>query len=204
MKINGKGGAHTNLHGLNFEQITSLASCIKRDLGNKYKLIPHKFTRKKPKPDTIGNSKDYAFDIIKRANNKRIGIVTKQNRFYNVLWDIYGLKNANSKKWKPDEALFNFKTNTVYIVEKKWQSEGGSVDEKVFGFVNKRRLYQKDFNQLKKEPKPTVQFCTLLNSSWWINGNHTSYQDYFDALRSDGIKIFFDKYQYWWFGLQNQ
>ena len=27
------------------------------------------------------------------------------------------------------------------------------------------------------------------------------YADYFDNLRIDGVKIFFDEYDYWWFGL---
>lgn len=91
--------------------------------------------------------------------------------------------------------------------DNQWQQGSGSVDEKIFGFVNKRRLYQNDFNQLSHEPKPTVEFSALFNSSWWIYGlkntmenndlekyprkNEKRYQDYFDNLRIDGVKIFF-------------
>lgn len=118
----------------------------------------------------------------------------------------YGVENQNHKKWKPDEVFFNLETNTVFIVEKKWQQGAGSVDEKIFGFVNKRRLYQLNFNVLNKEPKPTVEFSALFNADWWLHGNNgknmASYQDYFDNLRIDGIKIFFDEYDYWWFGLK--
>lgn len=81
----------------------------------------------------------------------------------------------------------------------------------MFGFVNKRKLYQKIFNELQFEPKPTVQFSALFNSSWFIYGKgkdkndaktqqvnaQEKYEDYFDNLRKDGIKIFFDKYDYW-------
>ena len=31
--------------------------------------------------------------------------------------------------------------------------------------------------------------------------NEKQYQDYFDNLRIDGVKIFFDNYDYWWLGL---
>ncbi|APB87265.1 hypothetical protein BL295_15945 (plasmid) [Lactiplantibacillus plantarum] len=58
--------------------------------------------------------------------------------------------------------FFNFDANTIFIVEKKWQQGSGSVDEKIFGFVNKRRLYQNDFNQLSHEPKPTVEFSSII------------------------------------------
>ncbi|EKK20752.1 hypothetical protein B808_117 [Fructilactobacillus florum 8D] len=138
-------------------------------------------------------------------------MITKQAAFYNALHETTELNNVNKKLWKPDEAFFNFDTNTIFIVEKKWQQTSGSVDEKMFGFVNKRKLYQKIFNELQFEPKPTVQFSALFNSSWFIYGKgkdkndaktqqvnaQEKYEDYFDNLRKDGIKIFFDKYDYW-------
>ncbi|TPR41197.1 hypothetical protein DY123_07580 [Apilactobacillus micheneri] len=204
MKKGGIGGANTNANGLKFEDKTDLASSINANLSSEYELKKHAF--KNPNRLVIKNSKSPAFDVIRLKDNQRIGVITNQNQFYNVLYDHYGLRNANHKNWKPDEVFFNFETNTVYIVEKKWQSGAGSVDEKIFGFVNKRRLYQNNFNQLNDEPKPTVEFSALFNSDWWLKGgakgeNGKHYQDYFDNLRIDGIKIFFDKYEYWWFGL---
>lgn len=196
MKKGGKGGANTNINGLQFEKETDLSYRISRDLSDKYKLIEHVPHIKSASP---------VFDVISLNDNHRVGILAKQLTFYPIMKEIYGLNNINHKNWKPDEAFFNLDTNTVYIVEKKWQSSNGSVDEKIFGFVNKRRLYQNNFNQLDKEPKVTVQFCALFNKSWWIQGNNGKnekhYQDYFDNLRIDGIKIFFDDYDYWWFGL---
>lgn len=201
LKKGGIGGANTNINGLKFEHRTDLASSIDSNLSKEYKLEEHVF-----KKQLIVNSKSPVFDVIRLKDNFHIGVITNQNQFYNVLYDTYGLKNINHKRWKPDEVFFNFEANTIFIVEKKWQSGPGSVDEKIFGFVNKRRLYQNNFNQLAKEPKPTVEFSALFNSDWWLKGGPNSengkhYQDYFDNLRIDGIKIFFDEYEYWWFGL---
>lgn len=205
LKKGGKGGANTNRGGLEFEKETDLAAFIQRDLSDKYTLLPYEF--KEP----VIKSSSTAYQIYRNDNLETpIGLITKQFQFYNGLWDLYHLKNINHKQWKPDEVFFNLETNTVYIVEKKWQETAGSVDEKIFGFVNKRRLYQNNFNQKTHEPKPTVEFSALFNSSWWIYGikdaankgikdftayprkNEVAYQDYFDNLRIDGIKIFFD------------
>ncbi|KIS03293.1 hypothetical protein [Paucilactobacillus wasatchensis] len=197
----GIGGANTNRGGLEFENSTDLVARIKRDLSGKYQLQDHQYAIK----NIVINSSTPSYDVVRIADNKLIGIITKQNAFYNALKETTGLSNTNNKRWKPDEAFFNFETNTIFIVEKKWQQASGSVDEKMFGFVNKRRLYQRIFNHLTSEPKPTVQFSALFNSSWFLYNNGEvqvpAYQDYFDNLREDAIKIFFDNYDYWWFGL---
>ncbi|MGX6996569.1 PD-(D/E)XK nuclease superfamily protein [Periweissella fabalis] len=200
MKLGGTGGANTNRGGLEFEKNTDLSARIVRDLSDSYRL--NLIT---VEPSAL-NSKDPVYEVIRLADYKKIGYITKQFQFYNVMKNEYGVENQNHKKWKPDEVFFNLETNTVFIVEKKWQQGAGSVDEKIFGFVNKRRLYQLNFNVLNKEPKPTVEFLALFNADWWLHGNNgknmASYQDYFDNLRIDGIKIFFDEYDYWWFGLK--
>lgn len=193
MKKGGTGGANTNANGLSFENKTDLATAIQTDLSSKYKLTEKKFAKK---------SATKAYVVTRLSDNKDIGIITQKNRFYDVMKAHYNLDNANHKKWQPDEVFFNFETNTVFIVEKKWQSGQGSVDEKILGFNSKRYLYQKNFNQLPKEPKPMVQFCALFNSDWWLSDSNVErYQDSFDILRMDGIKIFFNAYDYRWFGL---
>lgn len=200
MKLGGTGGANTNRGGLEFEKNTDLSARIVRDLSDSFRL--NLITVEQ----SAINSKDHVYEVIRLADDKKIGYITKQFQFYNVMKNEYGVENQNHKKWKPDEVFFNLETNTVFIVEKKWQQGAGSVDEKIFGFVNKRRLYQLNFNVLNKEPKPTVEFSALFNADWWLHGNNgknmASYQDYFDNLRIDGIKIFFDEYDYWWFGLK--
>lgn len=213
MKTGGTGGANTNLNGLTFEKDTDLAAQIEQDLSSKYTLKPHPFLK-----ESLVNSKLSAYNVIRLKDKKLIGVITKKRQFYNIMHDHYHLENINHKRWEPDEAFFNFERNTIFIVEKKWQQNPGSTDEKILGFINKRRLYQANFNKIKIDPKPTVEFSALFNSSWWLYGlkipperlitqnnyseaNDNKYQDYFDALRMDGIKIFFDTYEYWWFGL---
>lgn len=196
MKKGGTGGANTNKSGLKFEKETDLSSRIYRDLTDKYKIIEHTPATKYKTP---------VFDIISKEDQHRVGVLASKKNFYPIMKELFGLENINHKNWEPDEVFFNLDTQTVYIVEKKWQGGAGSVDEKIFGFANKRRLYQNNFNQMDKEPKVTVQFCALFNRSWWLDGkngkNAKTYQDYFDNLRADGIKLFFDDYEYWWFGL---
>lgn len=202
LKAGGTGGANTNRGGLEFERKTDLKDRIARDLPDKYELATHNYTYDNL---IVGTKNTDSFDVIRKSDGRLIGLITKQNAFYNALHETTGLLNTNNKRWKPDEAFFNFEANTVFIVEKKWQQGSGSVDEKMFGFVNKRRLYQRVFNHLSGEPKPTVQFAALFNSDWFIYQHKgialPTYQDYFDNLREDAIKIFFDDYDYWWFGL---
>lgn len=195
MKKNGTGGANTNFAGLAFEEKTKLSEQVRIDLADRYELRAHSF------PSGISSkSTAECWDVVDLKTGKLIGIIAEQMQFYNVLDEVYQLKNNNRKNWKPDESFFNLETETVFIVEKKWQETSGSTDEKVFGFVNKRRLYQKIFNQKEGEPKIPVQFVALFNSSWWLDPKN-KYADYFDNLRDDGIKIMFDKYEFWWFGL---
>lgn len=196
MKKNGTGGANTNAHGLKFEDKTSLAARIDRDLSDKYELKRH---------DPNSKKSPQAVDVIRKEDQKLIGVLAAKGRFYDLLKERYNLENVDSKEWYPDEAFFNFETNTVYIIEKKWQQTNGSVDEKLLGFPNKRLLYQKIFNQLSKEPKVTVEFGGLFGpSSWWLKNDGVSverYRDTFDILRMEGVRVFFDDYEYWWFGL---
>ena len=49
----------------------------------------------------------------------------------------------NSKKWLPDECFVNSQTDTVYIIEKKFQNSSGSVDEKLPNCDFKKKEYEK-------------------------------------------------------------
>lgn len=202
MKKGGTGGANTNRGGLAFEKKTDLSARIRRDLSDIYDLKEHVY---RP-DDLVIKTSTPTYEVIRKVDNHLVGLITKQFAFYDALKETTGLENTNHKKWKPDEAFFNFDVNSVFVVEKKWQNGSGSVDEKMFGFVNKRRLYQRIFDNLSIEPKPSVQFSALFNKSWFLYGGNDQYtdqyQDYFDSLREDAIKIFFDDYEYWWFGLE--
>lgn len=182
MKKGGIGGANTNKTGLKFEKETDFSEIV-GSLEN-YSIEPIRY----------GNSTTLGFNV-KNNENKIIGKIMSQYRFYDFLKEE-GLDNSNSKKWKPDEAFINYENRTVYIIEKKWQETEGSVDEKLLGFGNKRRLYQRLLDQAERPF--AVQFVFCGNSSWW---NKDKYRDIYEMLRGDGIKIMLDEYEMGFFGL---
>lgn len=182
MKKGGTGGANTNKTGLKFEKDTDFSELVDK-LGN-YEVKEIVFSDKKV---TRG------FEVYR--GDTLIGKIMSQYRFYDFLSDI-GVENTNSKQWKPDEVFINFENHTVYIVEKKWQETEGSVDEKLLGFGNKRRIYQR---LLDKAEKPfAVQFIFVGNSNFF---GKDKYRDSFEMLRGDGIKIMLDEYDMAYFGL---
>ncbi len=180
----GQGGANTNKTGLKFEKDTDFSELV--DSLDNYKVKEIKFLDKKI---TKG------FEVYRIGIKDPIGKIMPQYRFYDFLSDI-GIQNTNSKQWKPDEAFINFENHTVYIVEKKWQETEGSVDEKLLGFGNKRRLYQRLLDQ--SENPYTVQFIFVGNSNFF---GKEKYRDSFEMLRGDGIKIMLDEYDMTYFGL---
>lgn len=91
------GGANTNYHGLRFEQETDLISAL----------------------ETIGCT---VRDANVYIGHHHIGVVGSKYKFIrNILEPINIDINILSKKLLPDEAFLNLNTNTVYILEKKFQ-----------------------------------------------------------------------------------
>ena len=121
------GGSQTNVNGLEFERDTSLNEAL-TSAGY-----------------TIKN--EYVFD----KDGNHIGLsIPKNNLYKNFLEkEKIDYKKYNSKKWLPDEAFLNFKTKTIYIIEKKYQECSGSVDEKLPNCDFKKKEYEKLFNPLK-------------------------------------------------------
>lgn len=177
------GGANTTINGLKFERDTDFSELV--DSLPNYELKEIDF---KDKKSTKG------FEVYRTGEKEPMGKIMPQNRFYDFLSDL-NIDNTNSKKWKPDEVFINFENNTVYIIEKKWQDIEGSVDEKLLGFGNKRRLYQR---LLDKSDKPfSVSFVFVGNDFFFKK----AFRDYFEMLRGDGIKIMIEEYDMNFFGL---
>ena len=153
------GGAKTTTNGLKFERDTDFSELVDSLPGYEVKEIDFK-DRKATK----------GFEVFRVGEEEIIGKIMPQYRFYDFLKEL-GIKNTNSKQWKPDEVFINFENHTVYIVEKKWQESEGSVDEKLLGFGNKSFFGQ------------------------------DKYRDTFEMLRGDGIKIMLDEYDMTFFGL---
>lgn len=113
MVENGTGGANTNLNGLSFEDRTYLARHIRDDFNGRYELRDYPIEKQNL---VKKGAKDTHFLVHDLTTDEDIGIVTKQFQFYNVLKQVYGIKNIHHKFWKPDEAFFNLKHRTVFIV----------------------------------------------------------------------------------------
>ena len=87
--------------------------------------------------------------------------------------------------WKVLYDIFLLKTCKVVIIEKKFQSQGGSVDEKLATFPFKILEYQK----LLAPINYNVQYIYLLSSKWF---NTPKYQDYYDYMKALGCPYYFD------------
>ena len=168
------GGSKTNENGILFEQSTSLIDYLV-NLGF-----------------IITNDDEvYYNDIL-------LGYVTNQYRFSSIfLKDKNGIdyRNYNSKLWKPDDVFINELNKTVYIVEKKFQKNSGSVDEKLATFQFKRYEYKKLLDPIGYD----IQYIYLL-SSWF---NHPRYKDYFDYMKLNNCPYYFDKLPLEAIGLQD-
>lgn len=156
------GGARTNLNGLHFEQTTSL--------------------------DTALTNAGYdVVDYIVYYNSQKIGMSVPQKKLYTKFLNPKGIfyNDFNSKEWRPDEAFINFKDNTVYIIEKKFQNCTGSVDEKLPGCHFKKLEYQKLFASLGFD----VEFIYVFND-WFRN---KQYRDTLDYIEFMGCHYFYNE-----------
>lgn len=157
------GGAQTNINGLQFEQSTSLNEA----------LINAGFT--------IENS----YQVY--LNEQFIGLSINKAKFSTVFLRSHRIdyREINSKRWEPDEAFVNELNHTVYIIEKKFQEKGGSVDEKLATFPFKKLEYEK----LLAPIGYNVVYIYVLSSRWF---NVPKYQDYFDYMNDLGCPYYFD------------
>lgn len=114
------GGARTNANGLYFEQTTALDTALE-NAG--YRVTRHE-----------------VYD-----GNTLIGLSVQKHNFYKIFLEPHHIDYTahNSKKWLPDECFVNLITNTVYIIEKKFQNTPGSVDEKLPNCDFKKKEYVK-------------------------------------------------------------
>lgn len=158
------GGARTNKNGLKFEQETSLEDAL-IDAG-------YKITARSAVIDTLGNC---------------IGIIAPKHAFYKRILEPEGIEWSDyiSKRLLPDEAFLNLTNNTVYIIEKKFQHDSGSVDEKLQTCDFKKKQYQKLF----QDTDYTVEYIYVCND--WFR--QPCYIDVHDYINSVGCHIFFNE-----------
>ena len=156
---NGVGGANT-LSGAYFEQIAKGNApgipLHKKELGNFYK--------KK-------TGKHYSLSLI-RPGSKNGVPKDKAERA-----EKFKGKFLLTKALEPDEAYLDYETSTLTIFEKKFQDEGGSVDEKIQTSGFKIQQYQRVAKELGIE---NVYFIYILGDFF----KDFYYQDTLNYIRS--------------------
>ncbi|MBO6085955.1 MAG: hypothetical protein J6P19_06135 [Acetobacter sp.] len=121
-------------------------------------------------------------------NQNLIARLCKKHGFYefleenNIQWD-----KIISKQMFPDDAIYVINSNTMFIIEYKFQQVSGSVDEKLRSCDFKKKQYSKLLF-----PSIRVEYIFLL-SDWF---RQTKYKDDLEYINSTGCHYFFeDQYQ---------
>ena len=117
----GKGGKTPQKHGLHFEKRTDFATVISK--------MP-----------------DYSVDgDVILFKGKEIARLYKKNKLYTKLLSPMGVDYSKliSKRLLPDDAVLVLMNKTLYIVEIKFQTVAGSVDEKLQTCDFKLKQYKK-------------------------------------------------------------
>lgn len=156
------GGALTNAHGLHFEQTTSLNDAI---VNQGYRL------------STDGK--------VCNSNGVIIGYRKSKHDFIRSLEDNNVDLSVNSDKLLPDDAFINIHNKVVYIIEKKFQSVPGSVDEKLQTCLYKKQQYNKLVSQIGFE----VAYTYVLNN--WFH--QPKYADVLKYIEDVGCYFFFNE-----------
>jgi hypothetical protein len=163
------GGANTNVVGLRFEREHDIQAMLKKHplfkKGGKY---------------TLRNS-----TIIDRETNATIAHFYGKHELYSNFLKNEGIdyRKYLSKKLLPDEAILVGKT--LYIIEKKFQSGSGSVDEKLQTCHFKKRQYTRLMEPLGIK----TEFYFFLSD--WFKRNE--YSDVLKYIEEVGCRYFFDE-----------
>lgn len=119
-------------------------------------------------------------------NEKQVAEIFQKGGLYRYFDEInYDYEGILSKKLLPDDSIFVFRNNTVFIIEKKTQKVAGSVDEKLQTCGFKLQQYKKLFAPLNKE----VSYNYILNKDWFLK---PEYKDVLDYIIEQGCQYYFD------------
>ena len=131
-------------------------------------------------------------------SSKPIGIVFSKHGLYSKFLkpNKIDYREVWSKKLLPDDAFVNLRTNTLYVIEKKYQERSGSVDEKLQTCRFKLQQYQK-----LVEPKGfKVNFSYVLND--WFKD--PKYADTLNFVLAENCNYFFNAIPISYFGLEEK
>lgn len=167
----GKGGRTPLRHGLHFEKRTDFATVISRLPG--YCV----------EGDTV------------LFNGKDVARLYKKNKLYSKLLEPLGVEfdKLISKKLLPDDAVLVLINKTLFLVEIKFQTVAGSVDEKLQTCDFKLRQYRKLAGPTGLE----VKYVYVLND--WFKKKE--YADVLAYVKSVGCDYFFNELPLRYLGL---
>ena len=98
-----------------------------------------------------------------------------------------------SKQYQPDQAVYVPSTQTLFIIEMKFQKTEGSVDEKLQTADFKRKMYQK----LTSKMRLNIEYCFILSDFF----DKPKYEDSFQYIREVGCDYFIEELPLSWLGL---
>lgn len=167
----GKGGARTNIHGLAFERRVDLREVFNKLDGYEVK------------------ENDLYFD------DKIVGKFYKKHGLYSGLLKEHKIDASKiiSKKLLPDETLLVLKSNTLFIIEMKFQKTPGSVDEKLQTCDYKLKQYKK----ILRGSGIQVKYIYILND--WFRKKE--YKDTLDYIKSVDCDYYFNELKFSVLGL---
>lgn len=190
---NGIGGANTQ-SGIEFEKATDLSLFFQK---HHYRLM--KF------PSLNYSTAQMKNTYLVYDQDELIGYLTRKSQYHKLIHDQFGVTKDDYvyKQWQPDEAFYNLKDNTIYIVEKKYQNTPGSVDEKPYSFPGKLEMYRAMFDKVDSDKRPRVEFIAVFNAEWFLDESRYAhnYEGMFLFLKNHGIKCLFDGYELSDFGI---
>ncbi len=165
----GTGGANTQ-SGLSFEAIVDLSVFLNKQSG--YQVVGQ--------------------DVF--YNEQPIAKILKKNELYKFLF-ARGIdwRNVISSQLLPDNSIFVFNINTIFIIECKYQNVFGSVDEKLQTCDFKKKQYQKLMSFLGIR----VEYIYLLND--WFKA--PKYRDVLNYINYVGCYYYFNSIPLSYLGL---
>lgn len=160
------GGANTNKNGLAFEQLTKL---VTQENHENINIIDKKFITYESKKFGTKN-----FIVLSKSKLKKY--MEENNQKNNNIIPASGCK-------EPDEAYLDEESKNLFIIEKKFQQCGGSVDEKLqtahFKIKHYKKLYQ-NYN---------IHYIYCL-SNWFKKPEYNEVISYNEEI---GVKIFWQE-----------
>ncbi|MBZ7930540.1 MULTISPECIES: PD-(D/E)XK nuclease superfamily protein [Campylobacter] len=135
----------------------------------------------------LSQQKDYFVNENQEVfyKNEKIARIFKKYKLYDFLQELgINWKYFISKRLLPDDSIFVVINNTIYIIECKFQSVPGSVDEKLQTCDFKKKQYQKLFSRVNIE----VEYIYLL-SRWF---QKPEYKDVLDYIISMHCQYYFE------------